>query len=201
MAGKLSKFQKQTFNHWMGTSKNNHLGSIFQLQPQKATSLMVQLLAWYKGKTLDTFLSQFPTKTFDSDEEYTWDIIGSATRNIPLVEARDADGKIVEAGGDNVGVNGEPFYLIFAEDWFADQEVIVGERNEVYPIRVLANGRNEGTNTLYKVELMGGITAGIPVDELLPGKRFSVEYAPVEREFSRKAGDRLSYVTLQLIAA
>lgn len=189
MAGKLSKFQKQTFNHWMGTTKNNHLGGIFQLQPQKATSLMVQLLAWYKGKTLDTFLSQFPTKTFDSDEEYTWDIIGSATRNIPLVEARDADGKVVVAGGDNVGVNGEPFYLVFAEDWFADQEVIVGERNEVYPIRVLANGRNEGTNTVYRCELMGGITAGIPVDELLPGKRFSVEYAPVEREFSRKAGD------------
>lgn len=42
----------------------------------------------------------------------------------------------------------------------------------------------------YKVELMGGITTGIPVEELLAGKRFSVEYAPVEREFSRKAGDR-----------
>lgn len=71
-----------------------------------------------------------------------------------------------------------------------DGEVIVGERNEIYPIRVLANGRNEGTNTVYKVELMGGITSGIPVDELLAGKRFSVEYAPVEKEFSRKVGDR-----------
>lgn len=48
---------------------------------------------------------------------------------------------------------------------------------------------------------MGGITSGIPVEELLAGKRFSVEYAPVEKEFSRKVGDRLSYVTLQLIAA
>lgn len=119
MAGKLSKFQKQSFNHWMGTTKNNHLGSIFQLQPQKATSLMVQLLAWYRGKTLDTFLSQFPTRTFDSDDEYTWDVIGSALRNIPLVEARDADGQPV--GSDNVGVNGEPFYLVFAEDWFAKE--------------------------------------------------------------------------------
>lgn len=107
---------------------------------------MVQLLAWYRGKTLDTFLSQFPTKTFDSDDEYTWDIIGSAMRNIPLVEARDADGG--EIGSDNVGVNGEPFYLVFAEDWFADGEVIVGELNEIYPIRVLGNGRNEGTNTV-----------------------------------------------------
>ena len=148
MAGKLGKFQKQTFSHWKGLTKNNFLGSIFQMQPQKATSLMVQLLAWYRGKTLDTFLSQFPTKTFDSDDEYTWDIIGSAMRNIPLVEARDADGKIVEADADNVGVNGEPFYLVFAEDWFADGEVVVGELNEVYPIRILAEGRNEGTNTV-----------------------------------------------------
>lgn len=192
MAGKLGKFQKQTFSHWKGTTKANHLGGIFQMQPQKATSLMVQLLAWYKGKTLDTFLSQFPTKTFDSDEEYTWDICGSSSRNIPLVEARDADGIDVSAtsrNGANVGVNGEPFYLVFAEDWFADQEQIVGERNEVYPIRVLADGRNEGTNTVYKCELLGGITTGIPVEELLAGKRFSVDFAPVEKDFSRKAGD------------
>lgn len=54
-------------------TKDNHLGSIFTLYPQKATNLMVQLLAWYRGKTLDTFLSQFKTKTFDSDDEYTWD--------------------------------------------------------------------------------------------------------------------------------
>lgn len=146
MAGKLGKFQKQTFSHWKGTTKSNHLGSIFQLQPQKATDLMVQLLSWYRGKTLDTFLSQFPVKPFDSDEEYTWDIIGSAMRNIPLVEARDADNQVVES--NNVGVSGEPFYLVFAEDWFADGEVIVGERNEVYPLRVLGDGRNEGSNTV-----------------------------------------------------
>jgi hypothetical protein len=189
MAGKLSKFQKQSFEHWKGTSKLNHLGGIFQLQPQKATNLMVQLLAWYKGKTLDTFLSQFPTKEFDSDDEYTWDVIGSALRNIPLVEARTVDGAAIPEGTTVLGANGEPFYLVFAEDWFADGEVIVGELNEIYPLRVLGNGRNEGTNTVYKVELMGGITAGMPVEELAAGKRFSVEYAPVEREFSRKVGD------------
>jgi len=90
------------------------------LEPQKATNLMVQLLAWYRGKTLDTFLSQFNTKVFDSDEEYTWDVIGSASRNIPLVEARDIDGNVIDASyATNVGMNGEPFYLVFAENWFA----------------------------------------------------------------------------------
>lgn len=188
MAGKLSKFQIQTFSHWKGLTKNNHLGGIFQMQPQKATNLMVQLLAWYKGKTLDTFLSQFPTKEFDSDDEYTWDVIGSALRNIPLVEARTVDGAAISSE-TVLGANGEPFYVVFPEDWFADGEVIVGELNEIYPLRILGDARFEGTNAVYKVELMGGITGGMPVDELAAGKRFSVEYAPVERELSRKVGD------------
>ena len=189
MAGKLGKFQMQTFNHWKGLTKDNHLGSILQNNPQQATNLMVQLLALYRGKTLDTFLSQFPTKEFETDDEYTWQVTGSSSRNIPLVEARDCDGNIISASSANVGVAGEVFYLVFAEDWFADGEVIVGDLNEVYPIRVLGEGRNEGTNTVYKVELMGGITTGIPAERLLAGERFSVEYAPVEKELSRQVGD------------
>ena len=191
MAGKLGKFQmSQTFSYWKGLTKRNHLGSIFQEQPQQATNLMVQLLAMYRGKTLNTFLSQFPTKEFESDDEYTWQVIGSAMRNIPLVEARDCDGNIVTPDTTvNIGVNGEVFYLVFGEDWFADGETIVGELNEIYPIRILGEGRNEGTCTVYKVELMGGNTSGIPAERLLAGERFSVEYAPVERELSRKVGD------------
>ena len=188
MAGKLGRFQMQTFSHWKGLTKANHLGSIFQLEPQKATNLMVQLLAFYRGKTLDTFLSQFPVKTFDSDEEYTWEVIGSSMRNIPLVEARNCDGGAL-TNETVLGANGEPFYLVFAEDWFADGEVIVGELNEIYPIRVLGDPRNEGTQYVYRVESYGSNTNGIPVEQLAPGKRFSVEYAPVSRELSRKVGD------------
>ena len=187
MAGKLNKFQMVGFQHWKGLTKENHLGSIFQLAPQKATNLMVQLLAFYRGKTLDTFLSQFPTKEFDNDNEYTWDVVGSSRRNIPLVEARNISGSVISSGVAGAGT--EPFYLVFAEDWFADGEVIVGEKNEVYPLRILGDPKMEGTNAVYKVELMGGNTSGIPADELTTGKRFSIEYAPVEKELSRKVGD------------
>jgi hypothetical protein len=48
---------------------------------------------------------------------------------------------------------------------------------------------------------MGGNTTGVPAERLCAGEKFSVEFAPVEKELSRKVGDRLSYVTLQLIAA
>lgn len=36
---------------------------------------------------------------------------------------------------------------------------------------------------------MGGNTVGCPAERLLAGERFSIEYAPVEREGSRKVGD------------
>ena len=189
MAGKLGKFQMTGFQHWKGLTKENHLGSAFLSAPQKATNLMVQLLAYHRGKTLDTFLSQFPVKEFEDDSEYTWDVVGSSRRNIPLIEARDENGTPVTAATGMVGVGTAPFYLVFPEDWFADGEYIVGNLNELYQFRVLGDPRMEGTNAVYKVELAGGNTAGCPAERLLAGERFSIEAAFVEKELSRKVGD------------
>ena len=61
-------------------------------------------------------MSRFPTKYFDEDNDITWKLIGSARKNIPLVEARTFDGNVVASGDPNVGKNTEPFYLVFAED-------------------------------------------------------------------------------------
>ena len=189
MAGKLGKFQMTGFQHWKGLTKENHLGSAFLSAPQKATNLMVQLLAYHRGKTLDTFLSQFPVKEFEDDSEYTWDVVGSSRRNIPLIEARDENGTPVTAATGMVGVGTAPFYLVFPEDWFADGEYIVGNLNELYQFRVLGDPRMEGTNAVYKVELAGGNTTGCPAERLLAGERFSIEAAFVEKELSRKVGD------------
>jgi len=189
MAGKLGKFQMVGFQHWKGLTKENHLGQIFQLAPQKATNLMVQLLAYYRGKSLDAFLSQFPTKEFEDDSEYYWEVIGSSRRNIPLVEARTEAGVVVTSASGNIGANTAPFYLVFAEDWFADGEYIVGSLNEIYQFRILGDARLEGSNAVYKVELAGGNIDGVPAERLLTGERFSVETAFVEKELSRKVGD------------
>ena len=103
MAGKLVKYQMMNAQHWMGLTKENHLAAIFQKAPQQASVYMVNLLGFQVGKTLETMLSKFPTKEFDTDDEYTWQVIGSDKRNIPLVEACL-----------------ERFYLVFPEAWFAD---------------------------------------------------------------------------------
>ena len=167
----LGKFQTREFSYWKGLTRENHLGSIFTKTPQKATNLMVKLLAYQRGKTLDTLLNQFPSKEFESDEEYTWDVVASSRRNIPLVEARDENGEVVEDNGQMVGAGTAPFYLVFAEDWFADGEFLVGNLNEIYQFRVLGDARMEGSNAVYRVELAGGNTDGVP--------RLSGHYKPL----------------------
>lgn len=121
MAGKLGRFQMMGFQGWRGSvTKDNHISAIFQSMPQKASQLMVRLLAYQNGGKLASFVNSLPTKEFESDDEYTWDIIGSARRSIPLIEARDINGTVITAETEyNVGANTEPFYLVFGEDWFA----------------------------------------------------------------------------------
>lgn len=68
-------------------------------------------------------------------------------------------------------------------------EYIVGNLNEVYQFRILGDARMEGTNAVYRVELAGGNTEGVPAERLLAGERFSIEAAFVEKELSRKVGD------------
>ena len=178
---------------WRGTvTKDNHLYGLFRTDPQMASKVMTVLMASMHLPTLNTYLStEVPVREYDDDSELFWDVVANSRRNIPLIEARRADGTVVSAANEaNVGVGFEPFYLVFPVDWFALGEVLWGNLNEAYPMIVKEEGRIEGTNCVYKVELFGANGGnGIPAARLLPGERFSYGYAPVEDNFSRKVGD------------
>lgn len=176
------------FTSWKGLTKSNHISAIYGNKPQLATPIMVKLMEHNYGRSFETYLSRFPTKYFEEDSDIVWHLIGSSRKNVPLYEARDIDGNVITAG-TMAGVHTEPFYLVFQEDHFADGNVVVGEKNEIYPLRILGDPRVEGTLYVYKVELMGGVTSGMPGEELVSGKRFSDDYSPVEKELSRKVGD------------
>jgi hypothetical protein len=177
---------------WKGTvTKDNHLYGLFRTNPQMASDVMTVLMSSMHLPTLDTYLSkEVPVREYEDDSELFWDVVASSRRNIPLVEARTMSGVTVTAGSGNIGQNFEPFYLVFPTDWFALGEVLWGELNEVYPMIVKEEGRQEGTNTVYLVEMFGADGAnGIPAEQLLAGRKFSWAYAPVEENFSRKVGD------------
>lgn len=193
MPGIINNGQMVGVTAWRGTvTKDNHLYGLFRTNPQKASDVMTVLMSSMHLPTLDTYLSrEVPVREYEDDSELFWDVVASSRRNIPLVEARRANGtKVAASDQTNVGVGFEPFYLVFPTDWFAIGEVLWGSMNEVYPVIVKEAGRAEGTNTVYLVEPYGANGGdGIPVKYLLNGERFSWAYAPVEDNFSRKVGD------------
>ena len=192
----LKNFQMIGVEGVHGMVTDNHLGNLFQIDRQRAADTIVLLQASVTGNnTLEGFLNKFPTRYFEDDTEFYYDVLGNAARNYPLVEARDENGLVVSsAEGDNVGAGTSKFYLVFDEAAFFDGEIIVGHLNEKYQFRILGDPHIEGSRYAYMVELAGGNTLGVPRERLLNGERFSKEFAPVERELSRRVGG-ISYTT------
>lgn len=191
MAHRLSPLQMTDASVWKGLTTENHLGAIWQQEPQKVSDMITEIQQNYFGNNIDTVLSRFPTLEFEDDRDFTWDLVSQGLDNIPLVEAR-IDGTAVTPT-DEIGKNYTTFELVFAQNWFSDTERIVGELNEIYPIIIQDEPSKEGNNWVYTVRMdTGDRNLFIPYEEVLPGKRFSAEFAPVERTMSRK-GRELRY--------
>ena len=186
MSVKQSKFQVTGGKQWAGMTTKFHIQKVFGAQPQLLSSVVHRMLSASGVKNLDTTLSNLPTKFVDSDDDFTWKLVGASERNIPLVEARE-NGALVTAG--NAGVSGGEFELVFAELHFSDVNVIVGEKNELYQFRIMDEPEQEGTNYVYTVTLMGASETGVPAAEVAAGKRFSKDFSPVEDTLSIKGGD------------
>lgn len=195
MAARLGKFQMQSFQTWGGnvpteTIDKYWIGHYLNSDWTGSEKFIKTLLAYNFGPGLESVLSKYPTREIDDETAITWGIRGSNYKNIPLVEARDYDGNVIDENtATNVGCGLEPFYLVFAEQYFYFGEFIVGNLNEVYQFRIIDEPREEGSNYVYKVELAGGNTTGVPPERLLRGEKFSKEAAFVGREFSRKVGN------------
>lgn len=182
--GKFVMTQAKSFS---GMTTRNHLGAIWEQAPQMASKITTQLLQESGMKNLDSFLNSLPVKMLDTDDDFLWRLAGSSERNIPLVEAR-WQGAVVTDSTNNVGAGRGTFELVFAEKYFTDVHDIVGERPDTYRIKILDDPREEGTNYVYTCEVFGAEDSllGIPGDELLPQKRFSIESALVEDELTIK---------------
>jgi hypothetical protein len=113
--------------------------------------------------------------------------MGNSRKNVPLLRA-EINGVAVTPT-DKVGINGSHFTLVFEEDYFSDTDLIVGEKNERYPVRILDEPTYAGTEVLYECELFTGDSElFLPFEELQSNKRFSKEWNPIERYFSQKGG-------------
>jgi len=178
---------------WGGLTTRNHLGYFYLTKPQKAADFMTYIWQSYIGYSdLDSILNMFPVKVLERDDEFEWDIMADGDRAIPLVATYIDD--VALAATDKAGISHSEFQLEFAENYFFDTDMIVGHKEE-YQLRILDDPKPNGTNWLYRVELMSGdATAFVPYGELVAGKKFSQLFAPVEPYFSKK-GTMTHYTT------
>jgi hypothetical protein len=184
---KISPFQMTEAQAWTGLTTKNHLGAIYQSNPQVASKLMTRIHQTNFGLDLDSYLEQFSPLTLDSDDDFTWELIGSAKKNVPLVEARIGGTAITAAS--EPGKNYSEFELVFPEQWFSDENVIVGEKNEMYSMQVIADPLPEGNNWVYRCKLItGDPDLFVPYEELVANKRFSKDWSLVEQTLSKKGG-------------
>ena len=187
---KISELQMTDATSWKGLTTENHLGAIWQAAPQKANEMITKIQQKHFGNDIDSILNRYPTKEFENDTDYTWDLESQLIDNLPLVEAR-IDGTAITAASQ-AGAGYTQFELVFSKDWFSEGETIVGELNEVYPVRILSKA-SEGMNVVYTCELMTGVaTDSIPFEEISGGQLFSAEFMAVERTMSER-GREIQY--------
>ena len=135
MPGQINHFQVRPMQAWgPGVTQRKHIAAIFGMKPNMMDDIMVRAFTANNCPTMETLLKQHTSvRVFDNDEEFTWRMTGTTYKNIPLVEARDENGTVINSSTTgNIGQGATVIQLVFPEAYFADQEVIVGELNEYY---------------------------------------------------------------------
>jgi len=184
----LGKFQMTQAKNWAGLSTDNHIGLMFGEQPQMLTKVMNRILSASGVNNLNTVLSRYPIKRLEDERDFTWKLIGAEERNISLLYAYITAGTALTGSDTGVGADGSEFTLVFAERYFTEVNVIVGEKLEVYQLQIVSEER--GVDGWHQtVRLLGDNSAGMPGSELVAGKYFSKDFSPVEDTMSVKGGD------------
>lgn len=183
---RISPFQVVDAKQWSGLTMNNHIHAIYQSGPQEASTVINRMLEANFGPSLETMLAKYPSLYFDrATDDYYWKLMGSFERNIELVEAR-WKGAVVTSTDTGVGANRGEIELVFGEKWFDEGMVIVGEKNEIYPLYINKIEREGSNNFVHYCQLSLATADGMPGDELIGGKEFSIEFSPVEHTLSVK---------------
>jgi len=186
----ISPLQKYEPKDWSGLTTENHLGALFAQEPQFISKVIEQI---YKvnlgGDDIVSFLDQFPTEYVQDDVPFKWMLQGADEKNIALVAAySDVSGTALMAKpGYGLGT----FVMVFPEKLFYATDVIVGEKPDLYKLRVVKDPEPyDGSNWACTVQLVtGNDLLSVPADELAAGTRWSKEYSLVEQTLSKRGGN------------
>jgi hypothetical protein len=186
---KISALQIVDPKHWSGLTRESHLGWLGMQEPEIISTVMNRLYELNIGTdNFVAFMNKLPTEWINDDVVYRWFLQGSDERSIPLIRATtDAAGATVVTDAAQVGIARGIFYMWFGERYFEATSHIVGEKPEVYQLRVLEDPLQVGNAWRYKVQLFTGDDAlWVPAADLARNTMWSELFGMVEQELSKR---------------
>lgn len=186
---RISGLQTVDQKHWGGLTRESHLGWLGMQTPEVISPVMNRLYELNVGTdNIVSFINNLPTEYISDDVVYKWFLQGSDERSIPLVKATtDAAGGTAVTDAAQAGLVRGIFFMFFPERYFEATSHIVGERPEVYQLRVLEDPVNVGNLWRYKVQLFtADDTLWVPAAELVANSMWSELFGMVEQELSKR---------------
>jgi hypothetical protein len=186
---KISALQIVDPKHWSGLTRESHLGWLGMQEPEIISKTMNRLYELNVGSdNFVSFINGLPTEYIGDDVVYRWFLQGSDERSIPLVKATtDSLGATLVTDAALAGLNRGFFYMWFPERYFEATSHIVGEKPEVYQLRVTEDPVQFANTWRYKVQLFtGDDTLWVTADDLAANTMWSELFGMVEQELSKR---------------
>jgi len=186
---KISALQIVDQKHWQGLTRESHLGWLGMQEPETISPVMNRLYELNVGSdNIVAFMNGLPTEYINDDVVYRWFLQGSDERSIPLVKATiDSGGGTAVTDAHQVGLARGTFYMFFTERYFEVTSHIVGNKPELYQLRVITEPVKSGNYWRYQVQLFtGDDTLWIPASELAASSLWSELFGLVEQELSKR---------------
>jgi hypothetical protein len=186
---KISALQIVDPKHWSGLTRESHLGWLGMQEPEVISTVMNRLYELNVGSdNFVSFMNKLPTEWINDDVVYRWFLQGSDERSIPLIGAyTDAACTTAVTDAAQAGLSRGIFYMLFAERYFEATSHIVGEKPEVYQLRVLEDPIQVGNYWRYKVQLFtGDDTLYVLAADVARNTMWSELFGMVEQELSKR---------------
>ena len=178
----LNTLQVYQGKSWSGLTSDNHLGSVFNEQPNLVSSVMSRVYGMYSGGLDALFSMMGSEEEMPNDADFEWYLKGDDEKAIKIVGFNAAD-------ITRPGVNQTPFELILAEKYFAYTDKLSFDDRR-FAVRVMEEPTSSGSNWSYRVQIMtGDNTLFIPPALMTSSNRVGKEYSPQERTLSKTAGE------------
>lgn len=134
----LNDLQFTTASSWSGLTTDNHLFMLRQNDIQLESDVITQIHSQYMGKYgWDNLLGSYPTKYFDTDADYKWNLMGERQIAVPIIGFSATD-------NTKPGVGKSIFQLTVAENRFQNTEHLFFDDLN-FSVRIVGDGYANGS--------------------------------------------------------